>query len=280
MKFHFFILPLCLASSINSQTNTLPQNAISDPKSTLQPVPLAPLSGYKLVWSDEFEGDRLNDSKWSYRTDSKMWSTQLPGNVCLSKGTLKLNLRRQEAGDKHFTGGGVISKQAFRYGYYEARMMVPSGAGWHTTFWMMLHTGKGGTSGAMACQELDVIESDSSNQCSYGVNIHKWKGGHVSFGGRAVSTPCLSEDFHVYGCEFTPSTVTFYFDGQPVQSVDVTKARKKNKDGSNELIDFELGEQNIWLTAIASGLGGTKAVDETKLPAVAEFDYVRFFEKK
>jgi hypothetical protein len=35
---------------------------------------------------------------------------------------------------------------------------------------------------------------------------------------------------------------------------------------------------NIWLTSIAAPLGGTTSVDDTQLPAVAQFDYVRFYE--
>ena len=85
-------------------------------------------------------------------------------------------------------------------------------------------------------------------------------------GGKTVKTPDLSGDFHVYGCEFTPEKVKYFFDGKLVQTVDVSK--------------FQHSEQNIWLTTIASNLGGTKAVDDTKLPAAAEYDYVRFYEKK
>ena len=242
--------------------------------------PPTPPPGYKLAWSDEFDGTTLDTAKWDYRTDSKLWSTQKAENVSLSDGILKLHLKKEDAGTMHYAGAGVISKLAFRYGYYEARMKVPPGAGWHTSFWMMLHSGKGDTVPAAACQELDVIENDSIHPDSYGVNVHKWKAGHVSFGGKKVTTPDLSKDFHVFGCEFTPTIAKYYFDGNLVQAVDVTKAVKKNKDGTKQTFDFELGDQHIWLTSIAAKLGRAKAVDDTKLPAVAEFDYVRFYEKK
>ena len=240
------------------------------------PPPSAPLTGYQLVWSDEFDGAKLDTAKWDYRTDSKMWSTQKPENASVSNGTLKLHLKKEEAGKMHYTGAGVISKQAFKYGYYEARVKVPPGAGWHTSFWMMLNNGKGGTGTFAACQELDVIENDSVNTGKSGMNVHKWKGPHVSMGLKFIKTPDLSADFHVFGCEFTPATVKYFFDGKLVQTVDVAKA--KQKDGA--IVDFEHGDQNIWLTSIASNLGGTKAVDDSKLPAVAEFDYVSFYEKK
>jgi len=234
------------------------------------------MSAYTLIWSDEFNGTALDTSKWDYRTDSKMASTQQPQNVSVSDGTLKLALKKEEAGGKHYTGAGIISKQTFKFGYYEARMKVPPGAGWHTSFWTTKQNGNGDTDPQVTCQELDVIENNSSHKTGYSVNVHKWKGGHISMGGKFIKTPDLSKDFHVFGCEFTPTTVKYFFDGALVQTVDVTKAKKK--DGT--LVDFELGDQNIWLTSIADPRGGPKPIDDSLLPAVAEFDYVRFFEKK
>jgi beta-glucanase (GH16 family) len=221
------------------------------------------LPGYKLAWSDEFEGEQLDAAKWNYRTDSKHWSTQKPENVSVADGKLRLTLRKEKAGGKEYTGAGVISKDAFQYGFYEARMKVPVGAGWHTSFWMQRHDGSSGTGPKTAYQELDVIENDSIDPNSYGVNVHKWKDKHLAFGGKKVKTTSLSQDFHVFGCEFTSKTVKYFFDGNLVQTVDVSK--------------IEHGDQNIWLTSIASHLGGTKAVDDAKLPGIAEYDYVRFF---
>jgi beta-glucanase (GH16 family) len=175
-------------------------------------------------------------------------------------------VKKEDAGDKHYTGAGVISKQAFKYGYYESRFKVPPGAGWHTSFWMMKHDGKGGTGTNVSAQELDVCENDSVNLTNYGVNIHKWNPPpHKGMGHKNVATPDLSADFHTFGCEFTPETVRYYFEGKLVQTVAV--------------MNFAHGDQHIWLTTIASHLGKTKAVDDTKLPAAAEYDYVRFYQK-
>jgi beta-glucanase (GH16 family) len=233
---------------------------------TNQTVTLPP-PGYKLVWADEFNDGKLDLAKWDFRTDSKMWSTQKPENVSVRDGKLILAVKKENAGDKHYTGAGVISKQAFKYGYYESRFKVPPGAGWHTSFWMMKHNGQGGTGPGVSAQELDVCENDSVNLTRYGVNVHKWNPQpHVSMGGKGVVTPDLSADFHVFGCEFTPEQVKYYFEGRLVQTVAVT--------------NFVHSDQHIWLTTIASNLGKTKAVDDTKLPAAAEYDYVRFYEKQ
>ena len=56
-----------------------------------------PLPGYKLVWSDEFNGNMLDTNKWDFRTDSRMWSTQLPENVSVRDGKLILNVKKQDA---------------------------------------------------------------------------------------------------------------------------------------------------------------------------------------
>src|SRR5271170_861274 len=93
-------------------------------------VPKAPLPGYKLAWSDEFNNGKLDTNKWDFRTDSKMGSTQLPGNVSVADGKLLLAVKKEDVGGMHYTGAGIISKQTFKYGYYESRFKVPPGAGW------------------------------------------------------------------------------------------------------------------------------------------------------
>ena len=94
----------------------------------------APPADYRLAWQDEFDGTMLDGAKWDYRTDSKHWSTQLAANVTLSSGTLRLNLKKENACGMAYTGAGAISKTARRYGYYETRMKTPPGAGWHSSF--------------------------------------------------------------------------------------------------------------------------------------------------
>jgi beta-glucanase (GH16 family) len=219
-------------------------------------------AGYSLAWSDEFDGSALDATKWDYRTDSKRNSTQLPENVVVSNGVLRLELKKENAKGKKCTGAGIISKEAFKYGYYEARLKVPADSKWHTSFWLTKSDGSGGTSPKATAQELDIIENDWDRPTSYDVTVHRWIPPHTMYGPKKVVTPNLSKDFHVYGCEFTPETVKFYFDGNLVQTVDATK--------------FTHGDQNIWLTCIAND--GT--MDVAKLPDAAEFDYVRFFSKE
>lgn len=225
----------------------------------------APPEGYRLEWSDEFDGATLDTAKWVYRTDSKHWSTQLPANVSLDNGNLILHLKKESAGGKEYTGAGVISAPAFRFGYYEARFRVDAGKGWHSSFWMMGHDGSGGTGTKATALELDVIENDSIDLSSYGANLHKWQGEHKSYEYKKISmVPSLAE-YHVFGAEYTPATVTYLLDGNVVRTIDVSS--------------MPHGDLHIWLTSIASYLGKTDAVDDSRLPGKVHFDYVRYYRK-
>ena len=221
------------------------------------------VQNYTLSWSDEFNGTSLDLSQWDYRTDTKMWSHQTPENVSVADGKLIITLKKEPgvSGKAVHTGGGVISKRLFEYGYYEARFKVPPGSGWHTSFWAMFYNAK--NTAPAKTQEIDFCEQDSVKTTKYSAGVIAWDQRGKNYGRKYVQTPDLASDFHVWGCEFTPAKVRFFFDGQLTHETDATK--------------FKKGPQNIWLTCIATPLGGTKYIDDKQLPATAEFDYVRYF---
>jgi lysophospholipase L1-like esterase len=230
------------------------------------PVAPTPPPGYTLAWADEFDGTTLDTARWLYRTDTRYWSTQTPANVAVREGFLWLECKQEKSAKSDYTAGGVISRQVFRHGYYEARFKVPPTKGWHTSFWMMHHAGADPKAHLGSRQEIDVCENDSITPLSYGANLHIWHPAHKGHGHRTVHTPDESADFHVWGCEFTPEKVTYYFDGRIVNTVDA------------HLVP-DHGDMSIWLTVIASPLGKTDSVDESRLPVYAVFDYVRFYAK-
>ncbi len=230
----------------------------SDP--SVQPYAGTPVSGYQLAWSDEFNSNAVDTAKWDFRTGVRFWSVQQPQNNAVTNGVLQILLKKETVGTNQYTSGGLISKKAVRHGYYEARMRVPPGRGWHTSFWMIT----GGTPVPNTGIELDIIENDSITPLKYGVNTHRWQPTpHVTYGSKSVTTPSLTTGFHVLGCEFTATTIKYFFDGGIMQTVDATQ--------------FAHCDLNIWLTSIAGPLGGTTNVDDTQLPNVAEFEYARFF---
>lgn len=231
----------------------------SDPNT--QPFAGTPVSGYILCWSDEFSGNAVDTNKWNFRTGVRYWSVQQPQNNIVSNGLYGCLLKKETVGASQYTAGGLISTALFRYGYYETRMKVPPGAGWHSSFWLMKQTLD---SNDVAQVELDALENDSVTPTQYGINNHRWRPLPIyHFGGKTVTTPSLAADFHVIGCEYTDTTVKYFFDGALEQTVATT--------------NFTPADVNIWLTSIAAPLGGTTHVDDAQLPAMALYDYARFF---
>lgn len=227
-------------------------------------APVAP-HGYVLAWSDDFNGHSVDRAKWYYRTDSKVLSTQLPQNISVGDGILRIAGRRQHAGGKSYTGGGLISRRRFKYGYYEAGLKVPAACGWHTAFWLEKYNPKSGkTEGfkhGRPYQEIDICENDSGRPGSYSANLHKWPAPGYTIGSGEMRTSNLAARFHIVACLYTPKQVTFYFDGKRMRTFSMKK--------------FPHRALNIWLTCIATPWAGP--VNIKKLPIAAEFSFVRYY---
>lgn len=250
----------------------------------VQPHEGTGLEGYTIAFSDEFNGNQIDESKWEYRLDSKHWSTQLAENNSVANGVCSIHLKKEKAGGKDYTGGGIITRKYFGYGYYEARIKCPAGPGWHTSFWMMdNHHVKSDSSQI----ELDPLETDSNNLHQYSTDYHQWRSdiGHLKRY-QLVKTPNAPlNEFHVYGMEWTPEGADFYLDGKLVRTAsDLTQQLTKEEKAAGEkpivrkISDTDKNAVQIWFTSLATWLGNTKEVDDSALPQTAECDYIRFFD--
>ncbi len=229
-----------------------------------------PPGGYELVFSDEFKGDTLDAQKWTYRLDSKMLSTQQAENVSVRNGNLEIALRKESARGKAYTAGGVITKETFGYGYYEARLKTPDAEGWHTAFWSMKNSFAQIPNGPRPLLELDYVEQDGGDPhfFSFGVinQAPNAKKGETWNAGRWVieDAPDTSADFNIWSCEFTPEVTRFYFNGRLTKELSSA--------------GFPHDDMNVWLSVIGSALKGDRWVDESKLPNVVLVDYVRVYQ--
>ena len=238
----------------------------SDPK--VQPYQGTELSApYQLAWSDEFASGKVDEERWYYRVDSKLWSAQLARNNSVSDGLFRIHLKKEQVGNYQYTGGGIITKTLFRYGYYETRMKVPSGQGWHSSFWMMRDKILANLPQDSNHIELDPVENDSSDPYHFQTDAHRWlPGSHRKYGTRQIHPTKPLTDFHVFGLEFTPTELRYFFDGELVAATDASI--------------WAHCDVNVWLTCLAGKLGPkTTGVDESKLPAETQYDYFRFFRK-
>ncbi|GAA3934630.1 hypothetical protein GCM10023085_15000 [Actinomadura viridis] len=227
-------------------------------------------TGWSLVFSDTFDGaagSAPSTARWNFRTDVKALSAQLARNVTLSgDGRLLIDLKKESVSGKEFTGGGVVSKQAFRYGYYETRVRLNDGPGWHSAFWLMAGNGTT-TFNPEHRTEIDVLETDSAQPRTTQHNVHTWKDGTtkapVHYGTGVYDTGVDLRQWHTVGVDWRETSVRYYIDG-------VLKFTAPYLPGQ-----WTHDYLNIWLTSIAYGV----SPDPAMLPARVEFDHIKYWQR-
>ena len=234
----------------------IPLTASADPAGT----------GWNLVFSDDFNGTAVDTTKWTYRTDVKTYSAQRPENVTVAGNVMSINLKQESFGGRSFTGGGLVSIQRFRYGYYETRAKINPGSGWHSAFWMM--AGDGTTIPPDRRTEIDGFEIDSNLPTWLKHNVITWRGASDSQGPVYVTKYYnigmdLSADWHTYGVDWEESAVKYYVDGV----LEATQAYAPSQWTHDMLA--------IWLTTVSPYL----SPDPAYLPSASQFARVRYWQK-
>ncbi len=221
-------------------------------------------SEWQLVWSDEFSGDCLDPLKWTPEDWAAEKNNELqyytPSNVQVSDGRLILTSKREKLGGRSYTSGAVHTKEqySFLYGKVEMRAKLPAGQGVFPAFWMM--TDRKDT----WLPEVDIMEMlghqpDEIWMVSHWLN----SAGTLSSASQAYKGPDFSEDFHLFGLEWTPDSLVWLVDG-------------KEKFRITDPIPRE--PMYLYLnTAIGGDWPGSPDAS-TRLPAAFEIDYVRVFQ--
>nr|WP_321476175.1 FAD-dependent oxidoreductase [uncultured Paludibaculum sp.] len=210
-------------------------------KAALAPSPSKVVpAGRTLAWSEEFDGAEIDAAKWTRQASTTEAGTQLRRNVTTRAGGADILVSRVTAsGGFEFVSGGLLSKQAFGYGYYEARFRVLAGRGWTTTF--ALAPNGGGP-------EVRVAQNDSGD-----IKLYR-------AGGKAVSLLPVT-DYHVYGCDISERGVKYFLDGQLVEETAAPAG----------------GQWQILLGVAATNAAGPDPVDTGRLPGHIDIDYVRYY---
>lgn len=226
-----------------------------------------PGKGYKLLFEDNFDGNNLREVDWSYRLDRRQGGSfnalNRKENVSISGGYLHVAVRQDTInGIPENTGGGLISKRQFGYGYYEC-LSKPfmAGTGVHSAFWQA-----GGAVPEVYNRifEIDSYEIDSKTflgDNNLYVHISPKEYSEVPWPHRAKIPMSYREDGWLLDAyEYTPEGVIFYDNGKVV-----AKAEWKELTAA----------QVVWLTA----LNGFGKVEKEKQPGESLFDYFRYYAK-
>ncbi|NND91807.1 MAG: glycoside hydrolase family 16 protein [Granulosicoccus sp.] len=193
-----------------------------------------------------------------------------------------------------FLSGAISTHEKFsqKYGYFEARIKIPSHVGTFPAFWLF-HERRAweGTQRT----EIDIMENLGHapwyvyNSFHYYKNVSTNYGGDATFvhpkpSGQIYTGTDYSNDYHVYAVDWTPGRVVWYIDGQQVSEMVNNEA---NFEELYLMLNLAMGGNWTNFPTNAGGLGRSSNerfpnqndLNEFGNPAL-EIDYVRVFRRK
>lgn len=202
---------------------------------------------WELVWSDEFNEDSLDLTKWDYQSgDGSDYGVAGWGNaekeyytkgenISFEDGHLVITARKENRGSSTYTSAKLWTKgndyyngtakeplYAKKYGRIEAKMSLPEGTGYWPAFWMMpLDDAYGGWASS---GEIDIMEARGRVTGSVDGTIHfgnSWPN-NKSRGGHYDTTIDPSFNFtqeHEYALEWTPGKISWFVDDQCYKTI-------------------------------------------------------------
>lgn len=160
--------------------------------------------GYILRWSDEFNGNELNENNWNYETGNGNWGfgngeleyyTNRAENVKVEDGKLVITAKREDYNGFKFTSGRINgnSKVYFTHGVIQAKIKFPkTGNGLWPAYWMMGDDIN--RYGWPKCGEMDIVEMGFSEGISTGYQ-DRYFSGTLHWGPNNDGHRYVSQDF-------------------------------------------------------------------------------------
>lgn len=218
---------------------------------------------WKLVWNDEFAGNKIDPSKWEIPDEPRRAHRWSPDYAKLDgKGNLIL---RTGTKDGKFYSPCVRTRGKFEkaFGYFETRCKLPKQPGHWTAFWLYAPcVGKVGDAGRDGT-EIDVFEWPwRDGRVQHTLHWDGYGKAHASSGHVSHPDKVTDGEYHVFSLWWSPAQYVFSVDG---------KETWRTKAGGVCQVPLYLK----WSTEIGDWAGDIR---KAKLPDDTVVDYVRVFD--
>jgi beta-glucanase (GH16 family) len=271
--------PSGVVGSATATPTATPTGKPSPTGSTSSPATGAP-AGWKLAWADEFDGTKLDTSKWQARDNTMVdydlaCITSDQDNIFVKGGTATLRVRKEQDTCGSETRGYTTAylttqgRKSFTYGRFEVRAKSPTGPSDSTGLWpaFWLRPDDGGKG------EIDVVELPG------GAKYYKAATQAIFYDYTPIKQdhryPFPSghpaDGFHTYTTEWEPGVLRWYVDGVLVYQRDRSTTPWFDEAFSRPFhlrLNFQVGG---WL-------GNPDAA--TRFPADFQVDYIRVWNRK
>lgn len=242
-----------------------------------------------LVWSDEFNGDELDFSKWAVEENGHgggnnelQYYLDRRENVRVEDGILVIEACREDVNvagvEKHFTSGRIRTKRraSWQYGRIEARAKLPAGRGIWPAVWLLPDDNRYGTWASSG--EIDIVELVGHEPGT----VH----GTLHFGGpwprnlqkgdafRLPSSESFAEGFHVFAIEWEEGAFRWFVDGNLYQT-----QKEWSSEGGPWPAPFDQPFHLIVNLAVGGNWPGPPD-ETTQFPQRLEVDYIRVYQRK
>jgi len=185
---------------------------------------------YEPVWEENFDGNTINESVWSFEIGNGH-AQGIPGwgnaeleyykkeNAYIENGVLVIEAKKETAQDQYgtynYTSARMKTQGKFsvKYGRIEFRAKLPWGKGVWPALWML---GENITEvGWPACGEIDVMEylGHETNKVYGTIHGPGYSGAGGKGGSYTLPTGNFTEDFHIFAVEWDPLGIKWYVDG-------------------------------------------------------------------
>ncbi|MGE9268693.1 MAG: glycoside hydrolase family 16 protein, partial [Verrucomicrobiales bacterium] len=233
---------------------------------------------------EDFSGESLDEGIWDVYTEN-YWdkkSAFSKDNVLLGDGLVRLRYERKESHHNDdpqrkkfpFTTGylGTYGKFVQLYGYFEARMKMPTTPGLWPAFWMMPDRGPGSKIYRQSTKhqgmEFDIMEHLTRwGPTRFNVAMHWDDYGkeHKAVGSDMIYTRPDAEGYVTCGLLWLPGKAVYYYNGEEV-------ARWEHERISRV--------PSYLLFTLPQGGWDNAPLDEAQLPGDFTIDYVRVWQRK
>ncbi len=256
----------------------------------------SPPTGFKLVWSDEFNKDgRPDPNNWTYergfvRNQELQWYQ--PENARCENGILIIEGQRQRKENSRYRADGRDWRQnrkyaeytsaslttrrlhSWKFGRFEMRGRIDTRAGLWPAFWTLGIEGPWPSNG-----EIDIMEYyrgvllANATWATEKRWVPKWDDTKKPI--TEFNDPNWSEKFHIWRMDWDADSIKLYVDDMLLNQVDLSKTINGDEQGKNP---FHQPHYIILNLAIGGKAGGDPS--NTKFPARFEVDYVRIYQKQ
>lgn len=189
---------------------------------------------FERMW-DEFDGAALDTNKWTvgmYWWQGRQPAWFSPKNVEVRSGQLQLSMRKEPVpeemksrGYRDYTSAALHTKARSSYGYYEVKAR-PMNSGGSSSFWFQQEDRQVFPGWSTEIDVFELCGKSATHDRRYYMTVHVFstpeEKRHWQVGSYWESPTRFAQDFHVFGFEWSPEELRWYFDGVLVRTVQNT----------------------------------------------------------